>query len=156
MSTPCSMAGGRSIGSSEGARPCSAAGDCHGCPCGAGRAIHGSATAAGGGGGGTAPGTGQLPLNCASAAAGTVSALSASRICFLVTLPQIGTKTERLQNQPLIGWGLLAFERQSVLLARRSAEILRDAVHFLVAGQRRQLLARGERVVVAARAGAGN
>jgi hypothetical protein len=44
MSTPCSMAGGRSIGSSAGLLFCSAAGDCHGCAEGAGRAIQGSAT----------------------------------------------------------------------------------------------------------------
>src|SRR5689334_4953119 len=108
MSTPCSMAGGRSIGSRAGALPPCAAGDCHGCPTGPGRcAIHGSATGArwtgiaagGGGGGGTAPGTGQL--TCASAAAGSVSAQSASRERRIVTLPLIVIETERLQNQPL-------------------------------------------------------
>src|SRR6266404_6756201 len=108
MSTPCSIAGGRSIGSRAGALLPWATGDCHGCPCGAGRAIHGSATAAGGagaacggGGGGTGPGTGQLPFHCAAAAAGSVSALSARRKWGFVTPRVIGSKTERLQNHPL-------------------------------------------------------
>src|SRR5438552_1962240 len=96
MSTPCSIAGGRSIGSSAGALLGSAAGDCHACPWGAGRALHGSATGAvgaeagagtdcEGGGGGTGPGTDQLPFHCAKAAAGSVSALSARREWRIVT-----------------------------------------------------------------------
>src|SRR6476659_8474749 len=104
MSTPCSMAGGRSIGSSAGALSPCAAGDCHGWPCGAGLAIHGSATAArgagydGGGGGG---GTGAGAAHCAKATAGIVSALSARRKWRFITLAYLGTETERLQNHPL-------------------------------------------------------
>jgi hypothetical protein len=59
--------------------------DCHGADCdvaAVGCAIHGSATAAGGAGG-TGPGTGQLA--CAKAAAGKVSALSASKDWRMVT-----------------------------------------------------------------------
>src|SRR3954465_2842563 len=105
MSTPCSIAGGKSIGSRAAALPSSAAGDCPGGPCGAGRAIHGSAAgaagacvASGGGGGGTGPGTGQLPVHCATAAAGIVRALRARIRCRVFTCTLLGNQTERLQN----------------------------------------------------------
>src|SRR5689334_14148342 len=103
MSTPCSIAGGRSIGSRAFGWPLRALGDCQawvGAGADGGCTIHGSATGAlAGGGGGTGPGTGQL--TCAEAVAGRVNALSASRSWRMVTPLLIVLKTERLQNLPL-------------------------------------------------------
>src|SRR6478672_5302441 len=91
MSTPCSIAGGRSIGSSAALLLGWAIGDCQAWPegtaIGGGCAIHGSSTvlcgeAAAGGAGGTALGAGIGAGPCqywAETAAGSESALSARR-----------------------------------------------------------------------------
>src|SRR6185312_1027763 len=148
MSTPCSIAGGRSIGSSAGALPCSATGDCHGCPCGAGRAIHGSATAergagaAWGGGRGTGSGIGQLPTTCADAVAAIVSALSARRDLRIFIGPRIANEAERLQNPPFASTRITHLPAEACLLRPSARQASRRSVRPLRRWALRQALRR--------------